>query len=76
MREIEVAERRGELLEADEVAKTWEGLIATAKGRLLALPTRIAHDLLDQTEVRDVERILKGAIHEVLEELAGGQSGA
>lgn len=63
---------QGELVPADEVAEAWLSQISVAKGRLLSLPVRVAPDLLGQSEPRDIERALKSAISEVLEELANG----
>jgi phage terminase Nu1 subunit (DNA packaging protein) len=63
---------RGELIPADQVEQEWLRQIGIAKGRLLALPTRIAPDLLEKHEPRDIERTLKASISEVLEELANG----
>lgn len=64
----------GALIPADEVESEWLRQIGIAKGRLLAMPTRIAPELIQKSESREVERIIKSAVIEILEELANGQS--
>ena len=70
---LEYRQRVGELIPKDEVAAAWAENIAIAKGRLLALPSRVSGDVLRLKTQREVEELIKGAIVTVLEELAGGR---
>ena len=73
---VALEQQRGELIPADDVEQEWMRQISIAKGRLLALPMRIAPDLIGKDEPRDIERTLKAALTDVLEELADGQPSA
>ncbi len=70
--ETRLAERRGELIPADAVADEWVRLVRNARARLLSIPSRVAGDVAGTTDMREVERMVKGAIFEALRELAGG----
>ena len=70
--ELEFKKRMGQLLPVEEVARVWTEQIHIAKERLLSIPTRIAPAILRMTELRDVERCLRDALHAVLEELSRG----
>ena len=67
--EIERDERRGALLPRDLVIQTWQGIVAAAKARLLALPSRVGPRVagLDAAEASE---LLRHEIHEALHELA------
>jgi phage terminase Nu1 subunit (DNA packaging protein) len=67
---------RGEVIPADEVETAWVTLVATAKGRLMAVGPRVAQELADIGEAREIERRLKAIHKEILRELAGGSPGA
>lgn len=69
---VALEQQRGELIPAEQVAEEWLRQISAAKGRLMALPTRIAPELIAKEEPRDIERTLRDAITAVLEELSGG----
>ncbi|EIC23277.1 DUF1441 family protein [Thiorhodovibrio frisius] len=70
--EVELERKRGDLIDVDAVTQTWERLVSVAKGRFMALPTRLSYDLAGLSEPREAERLLKNAIWEVLTELADG----
>lgn len=69
--ELDVARRRLELIPVDEVRQTWSEQILIAKGRLLSLPARVSAEMLRLKTQRDIERKLKDAVIEILEELSG-----
>ena len=71
---LEYRQRVGELIPKDEVAAAWAENIAIAKGRLLALPSRVSGEVLRLKTQREVEEAIKAAIVTILEELAGGQA--
>jgi len=68
--ELEYKRQARELIPADEVAEAWENQVSVAKGRLLALPARVAPAVLRATELREVERIVRDAVLGVLDELS------
>ena len=67
---LEYKTKTGELLPRDEVAQAWSEQITIAKGRLLSLPARVSAEVLRLKSQREIERVIKGAIVEILEELA------
>jgi hypothetical protein len=71
MAELDYRQRSGELLKADEVAETWLEQVAIAKGRLLALPSRVAPALVGMSDLRAIEVLLRDALTQIMEELAG-----
>lgn len=68
--ELDLARKRDELLDANDVQGAWLRIVGNAKARLLAIPTRIAGELSDEAEPRQCERIIKDALREALTELA------
>lgn len=76
MAEVEYRTRIGELLEASVVAETWAAQVAIAKGRLLALPARIAPSVIGLGDLRAIEGVIREAIHEALTELSADGTGA
>lgn len=73
MQEIKRDTERGLLLEADQVTKAWASIITAAKGRLLALPQRLAFELVGIVEPADIERRIRAGITDALEDLARGK---
>jgi hypothetical protein len=71
--EQRVAQRAGKLIAVEDVEKTWAGMVAAARARLLALPIALADRVcrVAVTEgVAAVEAILQAAVYDVLRELA------
>ena len=69
LKEAELAEQRGELHRASAIAKVWTDNVLNARTRLLAIPTKIAPELIGQ-DLQTVQQKLKTAIYEALKELA------
>jgi hypothetical protein len=65
LRELEVRQRRGELLEAAEVQKQWAAGLASLRDRLLSLPDRLGAVLAGRDEV-EARAILRDALEEAL----------
>ena len=65
LRELEVRQRRGELLEAAEVQKQWAHGLASLRDRLLSLPDRLGAVLAGRGEVQ-ARAILRNALEEAL----------
>ena len=69
LKENELAEQRGELHRASAIAKVWTDNIINARTKLLAIPTKIAPELIGQ-DLQTVQQKLKTSINEALQELA------
>jgi phage terminase Nu1 subunit (DNA packaging protein) len=65
--ELRLKKESRRLLDATEVAERWAGLAHEAKSHLLEVPARVAPRILRLTELREVEQVLRDAIHEALE---------
>lgn len=68
--EIEAAQLRQELLPRGLVIQTWQGIVAAARARLLALPSKAAHQLLGARTLVEAEEVVRGYVYEALTELA------
>lgn len=68
--ELERAEKEGRLVDVDVVRGEWLSLIAIAKSRFLALPTRQAQQFIGLSELREAESRLRAVVHDGLSELA------
>jgi phage terminase Nu1 subunit (DNA packaging protein) len=64
------AQLRGDLLPRGLVIQTWQAIIAAARSRLLALPTKAAHQLLAAKSLSEAEDVVRGYVYEALAELA------
>jgi len=65
LRELEVRQKRGELLDAAEVQKQWAAGLAALRDRLLSLPDRLGAILAGRGEV-EVRTTLREALEEAL----------
>jgi phage terminase Nu1 subunit (DNA packaging protein) len=68
--EMENAVRRGELVEAAEVTRSWTDIVVAVRSRLQGVPTKAARLVVGKTE-REVRATLAHMIDEVLRELGG-----
>src|SRR5439155_13649914 len=69
--ELDLAERRGEVLRADATLMTWQRNIAAFRAKMLAIPSRIACQIAPPGKLAAVEEILTMVIYEALQELSG-----
>jgi len=72
--ELEIAEKKRELLPADEVRDAYSKLVMNARGRLLALPNLVAPLVAVESDVPECEKIVKERVYEALTELTEGES--
>ena len=70
--ELEEEELRGTLVKVDGVVDLWVTAIANAKTKLLALPSKITHQILAADDHKSALHLLKENIEEALAELASG----
>jgi phage terminase Nu1 subunit (DNA packaging protein) len=67
--ELENAITRGELIPADRVEETWTNHVLRMRSRLLALPSKMAPELLGVESAEEAEMMLLRAATEALAEL-------
>lgn len=66
--------KRGNLIPVEQVRQYWQGLLASARAKLIGLPVRIASSCSGRssTELEDESRRI---VYEAMEELASGNDG-
>lgn len=69
--ELEVRELRAELVRMPVVEQHWQGMVASARSRLLALPSRIAAQIAGPDRLQQVQDKAQALVYEALAELAG-----
>jgi hypothetical protein len=69
--EMEVQEKRGELLPALEAREAWRGEVLRCKTKLLSIPNKIGPQLVGQP-LPETVAILSREVNEALAELANG----
>ena len=70
LRELEVGEAEGRLLEKDSVIAAVQGSLLKVKTRLLAIPTKIAGSLANEASASITKSILERELHAALTELS------
>ncbi len=65
-----MAEKSGSLVAVERVESDWIQVLSACRAKLLGIPTKSAHQIVNLVEIYEVEKFLKQAIHEALEELA------
>ena len=68
--ELEVEIMEGNLIPAESVEETWINYVANARAKLLALPSRVAHQVIAVSKYSEAELIIKQQVHDALNELA------
>jgi phage terminase Nu1 subunit (DNA packaging protein) len=73
LRQLEVQKRRGELLEAEAVAREWGDLCRTVRAGVLAVPSRIRQRVpsLRAQDVDVIDRELRDALAALVDADAG-----
>lgn len=71
MAEIELAEKKGKLIDAEIVTDGWIKLVLRVKTRLLKLPTSLAPLVVGETDPFEVQKRLDAGVREALEGLSG-----
>ena len=71
---IENAISRGELVYLDDVVNTWADHISSAKAKLLAMPTKLAPQLVNQTNANIIAGRIREEVDNALVELAENTS--
>ena len=68
--EMEIQQRAGELVNADEVLIALSSMVSRVKTRILSLPTSLAATITGKTDRVEVQSIIEDKIHATLEELS------
>ena len=68
--ELEVEQLRANLIPRDLSVATWQALVASARAKLLSMPTKVAHAVVAATELAEAEGIVRSHVYEALNELA------
>tara|TARA_R100000734_G_C3296097_1_gene87259 strand:+ start:62 stop:574 length:513 start_codon:yes stop_codon:yes gene_type:complete len=68
--QLDVAVLEGKLIPTEQVEDTWGNYVANCRGKLLNIPTKLAHLVLASENFAEVEKLIKDSIYEALEELA------
>jgi len=69
MLELDLAQRRGQLIEIEHIAIVVGEEYSNVRARILALPTRLAPQVMGLTSLPALRELIEDAIHDVLEEL-------
>jgi hypothetical protein len=69
--EMDLAQRRGELLAASDVAAARDSQNLAFRARILSIPSKIAGQFAPPGKLQQAEEALTSALHEALSELAG-----
>jgi phage terminase Nu1 subunit (DNA packaging protein) len=68
--ELMLAKERGELVPVAVPTKAWGAMIQASRSKLLALPNRLAPQIVSCNSIAEVSEALRAAIYECLDELA------
>ncbi len=68
--ETKLAEMRGELVRASDVAKAWEGTLGAMKAKMISIPSKAAPIVASESEASICQETLELLVNEALEELA------
>ncbi|HXN20140.1 MAG TPA: hypothetical protein VN875_17510 [Candidatus Binatus sp.] len=69
-RELELAQKKGELVKLCDVQRVWADLILMTKARLLSIPPRLAIDVLGESSRVMLQAKIERAIKDALTQLA------
>ena len=68
---LDLEQQRGKLLPLEMVILAWQGQVANARAKLLALPPKVASQVLGIESYVEIEHTIRDIIYEALDELAG-----
>lgn len=68
---LDAKERQGKMHRSEDVAAMTEDLIYAIRGALLALPGRLAVDVLEAETAAEASEIIRKEVYQVMEELSG-----
>lgn len=74
LKEIELAQKRGSIVNIEDVGDVWERMCSDLRSRIMAVPGRIAQECASKPAAA-IERILKKEVSETLSELSSYNAG-
>ena len=70
LKEMEVEQKKGELIEKQEVIESWQKILNILKTRLLALPTQIAQEVAGLRRVNEIKKRIEKNVMDALNEIS------
>lgn len=70
LKELELAELKGEIIRVEDVMLANDRMISDCKKRLLSIPTKLAPLVISCKTIPQVKELIEGQIHEALNELS------
>ena len=67
---LELEQQHGKFLPLEMVILAWQGQVANARAKLLALPPKLASQVLGMESYVEVEQVVRDIIYEALDEFA------
>jgi len=71
--ELELLKAKGNLVAAGDVQGAWVDVLGAMRGKLLAMPTKLAPLIATETEIGVIQSLIEEAIREALDELSSYQ---
>jgi len=68
--EMEVEELAGQLVRVDDVLDQWQNILADVKGKLLAIPSKLATLVADISNPAEAQELIDDYVREALQELS------
>lgn len=72
--ELELATMRGNQVTVEQVEKDWMSMVTTVRSKLLAMPSKLAFQVITFDKPHEAETCIKRAVYETLTELADPNS--
>ena len=73
---LDEAQKRAELIPAEDVAREWADMVSRARAKLLGLPSRLAAHAMTCSAVREAEEFARAEVYAALSELGDGNAEA
>lgn len=68
--ELDEDVKRGELIPAETVDQVWSDMLASFRAKILAIPTKTAHQFVALTDLSEIQDVIKEHLNEALQELS------
>lgn len=75
LKNLELKEKEGKLIEVDIAMQKWGNVIQQAKSKILSLPSRLAPIVVDCKSISEIKSEAESICHEILFELASPELG-
>jgi terminase small subunit / prophage DNA-packing protein len=70
MEELKVKEKKEELISLEKMKYLWANVLGSFRSRVLSIPTRLTPQIMIHKDPKKIERLIKDALYEALNELA------